>query len=127
MNFREIITMITNYTNERHIDCRHGRIFFGGLISLALLLSACGSIDNSGIEIQPAQTLQPTSTYTSVPTKNPILIQTQTVITSIPTLGIGSTIISDRDGAVLAYVPEGEFLMGANYEPSLDDQSPSYS
>lgn len=120
--------MITNHTNERHSDCCHGRIFFGGLIiSLALLLSACGSIDNSGIEIQPVQTLQPTPTYTPLPTKNPILMQTQTVITSIPTLGIGSTMISDKDGAVLAYVPEGEFLMGANYEPSPDDQSPSYS
>lgn len=31
-----------------------------------------------------------------------------------PTLGIGSTMISDKDGMTLAYVPAGEFIMGSN-------------
>ena len=29
------------------------------------------------------------------------------------TLGIGSTQVSEMDGMVMLYVPEGEFLMGA--------------
>ena len=31
-----------------------------------------------------------------------------------PTPGIGSTMISDKDGMTLAYVPAGEFVMGSN-------------
>ena len=31
-----------------------------------------------------------------------------------PTLGIGSTMISEKDGMVMVYVPAGEFIMGSN-------------
>jgi formylglycine-generating enzyme required for sulfatase activity len=44
---------------------------------------------------------------------------------SHPTLGIGSTIIG-RDGAVLVYVPAGEFLMGSTYADTFaqEDEIP---
>lgn len=43
-------------------------------------------------------------------------------------LDVGSTIVSEKDGATLVYVPEGEFLMGSNeIRTSLNgEQSPSY-
>jgi formylglycine-generating enzyme required for sulfatase activity len=49
-----------------------------------------------------------TITFTlTVPTKTPTLTPT-------PTLGIGSTVISPKDGMVMVYVPAGEFIMGSN-------------
>jgi serine/threonine-protein kinase len=56
------------------------------LALIALLISAC----------QPA----PAATY--VP------------LTTTPLPGIGSTMVSDRDGMVQVYVPAGEFLMGSS-------------
>ena len=50
---------------------------------------------------------------------------TNTVI-PISTIGIDSTVISEKDGAILVYVPEGGFLMGAKYEPSDLYGSPSF-
>jgi formylglycine-generating enzyme required for sulfatase activity len=43
-----------------------------------------------------------------------------------PSLGIGSTMVG-QDSAILVYVPEGEFTMGANYQPSDLYGSPSFS
>ena len=58
-------------------------------------------------------------TFTPQPTKIPV---------PIPTLEIGSTIIGE-DGAILLYVPEGEFLMGSkdNAIPSFDHEKPQHS
>jgi formylglycine-generating enzyme required for sulfatase activity len=77
------------------------------------LASGCGSIDNSGIEIKPSHTVQPTSTYTPSPAKTSAPSPTQTSIPSTSTLGIGSTMISDSDGMTLLYIPAGEFTMGS--------------
>jgi formylglycine-generating enzyme required for sulfatase activity/uncharacterized caspase-like protein len=44
---------------------------------------------------------------------------TQTSIVSAPTLSIGSTKISDKDGMTLLYVPAGEFMMGNKAEDVL--------
>jgi formylglycine-generating enzyme required for sulfatase activity len=33
---------------------------------------------------------------------------------STPTLGIGSNMVSEKDGMILVYVPDGEFTMGSN-------------
>jgi formylglycine-generating enzyme required for sulfatase activity len=44
-------------------------------------------------------------TQTSMPTKTPI---------PTPTLGIGSTIVSEKDGMTLLAVPAGEFTMGSD-------------
>jgi len=41
---------------------------------------------------------------------------------SSSTLGIGSTIVSEKDGMTMVYVPEGEFIMGSN--KGLSDEKP---
>ena len=50
-------------------------------------------------------TILPTLTLTNTPTKEPTLA---------PTLGIGSNKRSEKDGMTMLYVPEGEFVMGAD-------------
>jgi len=56
----------------------------------------------------PSSTPVPSSTTTPAPTNSPTPI-----LTPLPTLGIGSTMVSDTDGMVLVYVPAGEFQMGS--------------
>lgn len=60
-----------------------------------------------------------TATPTQIPTKEPTLVPTlkptvEVVIT--PTLGVGSTIMNERDHAVAVYIPEGRFQMGGDQE-----------
>lgn len=60
----------------------------------------------------PTSTISPTSTF--FPT-----------LTATPALGIGSTMISPRDGMTMMYVPEGGFLMGS--EGGDSDESPVHT
>jgi eukaryotic-like serine/threonine-protein kinase len=70
-------------------------IFFASL--LMLVLSSCSPI-------------QPELTPTTFPT--------------VPSLGIGSTMISDKDGMTLVFVPAGEFTMGSEI---FDDEKPIHT
>lgn len=56
---------------------------------------------------QPERTNTPSPTQTSIPL-------TQTAVPTTSELGIGSTIISGKDGMTLFYVPAGEFTMGSD-------------
>ncbi|HSG46131.1 MAG TPA: SUMF1/EgtB/PvdO family nonheme iron enzyme [Anaerolineales bacterium] len=49
-------------------------------------------------------------------------ITVATAPTTIPTLGIGSTRVSERDGMNMVYIPAGEFEMGS--EDGAEDASP---
>ena len=80
------------------------------------ILTACGSASTpavvpTGAVLQPTETPQPTNTV--IPT---------------PTFGIGSTRISEKDGATLLYVPAGEFAMGATDQDALasNDEKPPH-
>lgn len=61
-----------------------------------------------------AKTLTFTPTIVITPTLTETLIMTSTT-TSSSVLGIGSTIIREKDGMEMVYVPEGEFIMGSIY------------
>jgi formylglycine-generating enzyme required for sulfatase activity len=73
--------------------------------------------------VMPTATLHPTAEVLSPtpapPTPVPLTSVTPTpsptkaLPTSTPTLGIGSTRVSEKDGMVMVYVPAGEFLMGS--------------
>ncbi|MBI3165822.1 MAG: formylglycine-generating enzyme family protein, partial [Chloroflexi bacterium] len=102
------------YTNLRLIG-------IGGIVLLALI---CGGFRlNSLIQDLPIATATdfvrdtPTlqlPTLTSLPFTSTPLSPTRT---PEPALGIGPTMISEKDGMVLVYVPEGEFTMGSNDSP----------
>ncbi|MBN1583608.1 MAG: formylglycine-generating enzyme family protein, partial [Anaerolineae bacterium] len=49
--------------------------------------------------------------------------------TLTPTLGLGSTHISEQDGMVMVYVPAGEFLMGSPNagQDAQDDEKPQHT
>ena len=80
---------------------------------------------NVGLASEPTQTPTETATLTPIPptataTVTPTATLTPTpTVTFTPTLGIGSTQVSPKDGMVLVYVPEGEFLMGST-EADID-------
>ena len=61
----------------------------------------------TSIASQPSKTDTPSPTRTSIPL-------TQTTIPPTSQLGIGSTMISEKDGMTLLYVPAGEFTMGSD-------------
>lgn len=102
--------------------------WFGGFIVLVLGIIFLSSLNNlpstpqstpentqtqeidtpqNTVEQSMAATLQSTATsaHTLLPTD---------AFTPTPELGIGSTIISEKDGMVMVYVPEGEFTMGTD-------------
>ena len=55
--------------------------------------------------------------------RSPTLVQSPT-----PTLGVGSTMLSDVDNMLLVYVPEGPFLMGSadNDADADEDEQPQH-
>jgi eukaryotic-like serine/threonine-protein kinase len=65
-----------------------------------------------GLEKTPTSTIFETGiSFTASPTEVKVPLPTSS---PLPPLGIGSEQISEKDGMVIVYVPEGEFLMGSN-------------
>jgi formylglycine-generating enzyme required for sulfatase activity/uncharacterized caspase-like protein len=98
----------------------------GGLVIISLLIWGGSKL----LQNLPAITTEPTHTFlanvtftstTSRPNKTDTPSPSRTSIpltqTNIPPtsqLGIGSTMISDKDGMTLLYVPAGDFVMGSD-------------
>jgi formylglycine-generating enzyme required for sulfatase activity len=116
--------MVTKATN--HSTHGLGKLYICSLVLLSFLFSGCIQTADRGNETQAPITESPVSIHTQVPTKNSTPSPTQIPVSPTPALGIGSKIISDKDGMTLVYVPAGEFTMGSDDVPSSDDQSPSY-
>jgi len=91
---------------------------FGGVTNSTRLLPTSTSLTtpiSAMVQITPTDTLVPEATETPGPTETPSL-------TPEPTLGIGATLVSTYDGAVLVYVPAGEFILGAgSNDPDADE------
>jgi formylglycine-generating enzyme required for sulfatase activity len=96
------------------------------LLVIAISISACAAPPVTPTATATLTPLPPTETpvpFTSTPQPQP----TETPIPT-PTLGIGSAVIG-RDGAVLVYVPAGEFLMGSTYADTFaqEDEFPQHA
>ena len=76
------------------------------IIFASLLISGCGQSQPPAPTITP--TLVPTLTLTPTFTPEPTITPTFT-----PTPSMGSTMVSEKDGMVLVFVPAGEFTMGS--------------
>jgi len=59
------------------------------------------------------------ATSAPAPTTTPVPATSTATIISTPTLGIGSTLTSDKDGMTLVFVPAGEFTMGSDADDAL--------
>jgi serine/threonine-protein kinase len=106
-------------------DGRSGRKWWllgvGAVVALALLWGIVAGQKKAAPVVEevvvtdtsiPAETLQPTETPVPTLTSTATLEPTATAIPT-PTLGIGSTKISDKDGMEMVYVPAGMFIMGS--------------
>jgi formylglycine-generating enzyme required for sulfatase activity len=67
-----------------------------------------------------------TFSATASPLPTEIVTPEPPTITPAPTLGIGSTMISDTDGMVMVYVPAGSFKMGSD-DANYPDEQPMHS
>ncbi|MGB0385643.1 MAG: SUMF1/EgtB/PvdO family nonheme iron enzyme [Ardenticatenaceae bacterium] len=72
----------------------------------------------------PAPTATATPTATAEPTATTAPAATPTVV---PTLGVGSTAIAQKDGMVQLYVPAGDFEMGSAQDYALDHEKPRHT
>jgi formylglycine-generating enzyme required for sulfatase activity len=57
----------------------------------------------------------------------PTFTPTQEPPTPTPALEIGSTMVSEKDGMEMVYVPAGEFLMGSTGGEGRDDEHPQHA
>jgi formylglycine-generating enzyme required for sulfatase activity len=89
---------------------------------LFLLFTAAFSACVSASPTVPTATLPPTQ----APSETPLPSETPTAsITPSPTLGVGSSQVSEVDGMLLLYVPEGPFEMGS--EGGYSDERPVHT
>ena len=71
--------------------------------------------------VQPSHTKVPTNTPIPTNTPRPTKTKTPTNIPT-PTLGVGSTMLREKDGMEMVYVPEGTFTMGS--DDGRDNEKP---
>lgn len=118
--------MATNPANVNQPGFGIDTALVGCLFLIMLLLSGCGSRINGELPISPSSTNELTSVV-PLPAETRTSSPVDTVTPPAPVPGIGSLLRSDKDGAALVYVPEGEFLMGSSDEPcDTCKGSPSY-
>jgi len=100
----------------------------GGVITLALVGLIIGGTDIlrnvfAAIESTPTNDVQPGTTHMQVTKPTVTIVSATTTFTPTviptPTLGVGSTMVSEKDGMVMVYVPEGEFKMGTDTDEAV--------
>ena len=91
----------------------------GGGIIVLLLIAFFALRNKPAAETPPAATSTPAAKATSTSDAELASLTEPTV--AAPRLDIGSSIISEKDGMTLLYVPAGEFTMGNYAEDALAD------
>jgi eukaryotic-like serine/threonine-protein kinase len=81
------------------------------MMTIGILMSSC----SSSALYAPTTSITETLAVSATPmVPDATLTQPPPSATPLPTLGVGSTFIRSKDGAVMVYVPEGDFIMGSN-------------
>jgi formylglycine-generating enzyme required for sulfatase activity len=110
----------------------HKRQLLTGSLTLIVLLSCRLSGFSEEVSQEMVATQAPTLTktvmvleHTLTPTETVLPVPTSTP-TQAPALEIGSTLVNPVDGAVMVFVPEGEFLMGSEEGLAQDNEKPEH-
>lgn len=102
------------------------KIIGGNELSDPVVVKTTPKVTPVDIDITPITLVTPT--YTKAPTlqdvDTPTVSPVKTSI-SAPSPGVGSTLIAERDGMELVFVPEGLFTMGSN--TGEDDEQPAHT
>jgi len=95
-------------------------ILIGGIFGVKYIIENWPA-PNTPAPTERTPVVVPTSTFTpsSISTPKP------PTATPTPTLGIGSTQVSEQDGMVMVYVPAGEFVMGS--DSGYSDEQPVHT
>ena len=88
----------------------------GGIVILLIITYLIGKASATPAEHFPTEAPATVVLATTISTENPF--------TPTPTLDIGSTMLSEKDGTVQVYVPAGEFEMGSE---QYDDEKPIHT
>lgn len=104
----------------------------GGIIVIVLILFGLNaSLNNPPVgNIVKENTATPNPTKISTETKTSIPLTSTSItvptieVTATPVLEIGSTMVSEKDGMTMVYVPRGEFTMGS--EDDDPDERPAH-
>ncbi|MEP7133839.1 MAG: SUMF1/EgtB/PvdO family nonheme iron enzyme [Chloroflexota bacterium] len=86
-------------------------LIWGGSKALLNVPDGSPTLTNT-VQMPATLTSQPIAEVAAPLTFTDTPVPTETSIPAIPTLGIGSALISDKDNMTLLYVPAGEFIMG---------------
>lgn len=102
---------------------RYRVVFIFGVVIIGILI-AINFLPSLDIPTQP--TIQNTQIVIGSPTNTKVsLTNTPIPVTSTPELGIGSTMVSEKDSMTLVFVPAGEFIMGS--EIPFEDEKPIHT
>jgi eukaryotic-like serine/threonine-protein kinase len=109
--------------NIKSVKLKKELIFISSIMVIMVgLMIGCSSL----ISYTPTSAMTETFVASVSPSiSDATLTQPPPSITPLPTFGVGSTFIRSVDGAVMVYVPEGEFIMGSNNAGT--DEKPEHS
>jgi formylglycine-generating enzyme required for sulfatase activity len=100
-------------------------IWFGSILLIGLFFLGINALLNQKPTVPLSEQNTATATtpmLTKTPTKVPPTATNTLPPTFIPTPDIGSTMISEKDGMVMIFVPAGEFTMGSNSSNQADER-----
>ena len=99
------------------------KLFTPLALLIAILLASCApsqaAVPTALAATPAALTPTPSSTYPPQPTDTPNPPTATPTPVPTPTLGVGSTLVSEKDGMPMVYVPPGTFTMGGSVDQAM--------